>query len=216
MDMDGGSTARWSPGYAFMVFVMWAIMMVAMMLPSAMPMILLYAKVASQPHGNESVLAPAFVFAGTYLLLWTGFSAAATLLQWGLSETGLISGATMAIGDARVAGGLLIAAGLYQLTPLKQVCLRNCRSPFSFLTSHWRPGYAGAIRLGLVHGLYCLGCCWMIMVLLFAGGVMNVAWVAVLAAVVLVEKVFPFGERIGQGAGVVAVAVGVVMMSGYF
>ena len=188
---------------------MWAIMMVAMMLPPAAPMTLLYAKVTSQPHGSESVLAPASVMAGTYLLLWAGFSAVAALLQWGLSESGLISGAAMVPGDARVAGGLLSAAGLYQLTPLKQVCLSNCGSPFSFLTSHWRPGYvrrdaagicARTVLSGLLqddHGAAVrgwgdesrLGC---------RAGDDRVG-----------RKVAPFGERIGHGAGV-------ILMSGFF
>jgi predicted metal-binding membrane protein len=224
MEMDGDTAAmgdmgasaiEWTSGYAIMVFAMWSIMMVAMMLPPAMPMILLYTRIASQARSGGGTLAPVFVFTGVYVALWAAFSAVATLAQWQLSEAGLVSGAMMALGDGRVAGGLLIAAGLYQLTPFKKACLQNCRSPVAFLTSHWRPGYGGAVRLGLAHGLYCLGCCWLIMMLLFAGGVMNLVWVAVLAAIVSIEKVAPFGERAGQVAGIAAFGTGVAMMSGY-
>lgn len=197
----------WTTSYAAMVFAMWAIMMLAMMLPSATPMILLYARVAGQA-GEGSTLAPTSVFAGTYLALWTLFALLATAAQWTLLQIQLLSDATMAIGDGRAGGAFLIAAGLYQLTPLKRICLENCRSPFSFLTAHWQPGYFGAINLGLRHGIYCIGCCWLLMALLFFGGVMNLIWVVAIATVVLVEKVAPFGQRVGQAAGALAILAG--------
>ena len=200
-------SAIWTPSYALMVFAMWAIMMVAMMLPSATPMILLYARVAGQPNAG-STLVPTTVFAGTYLALWTMFALIATTVQWMLSQLQFLSDATMTVGNGRIGGALLIAAGLYQLTPLKRICLENCRSPFSFLTTHWRPGLRGAINLGVRHGAYCIGCCWLLMALLFFGGVMNLVWVAAIAAVVLIEKAAPAGRRIGQVAGAVAILAG--------
>jgi len=202
------SPIAWTPYYASMVFFMWTIMMIAMMLPSAAPMILLYARVAGQASSEPSVLAPTFVFAGTYLALWTLFALAATGAQWALSGFHLLSDATMAVGDRRIGGALLIGAGLYQLTPLKRMCLRNCRSPVSFLTTQWRAGMDGAIRLGLAHGVYCIGCCWLLMTLLFLGGVMNLVWVAAIAMVVLIEKATPAGDRVGQIAGGAAILVG--------
>ncbi len=204
----GDAAAPWTAAYAAMVFAMWAIMMVAMMLPSAAPMILLYSRVAGQAPSEGSTLAPTFVFAGTYIAVWTLFSLIATGAQWALSGAQLLSDTTMALGNARIGGGLLVVAGLYQLTPLKRICLANCRSPFSFLMAHWRTGYAGAIRLGLMHGAYCIGCCWLLMALLFFGGVMNLAWVAALAGVVLIEKIMPVGDRVGQIAGVLAMLAG--------
>ncbi len=204
----GAAAMPWTPSYAAMVFAMWAIMMVAMMLPSAAPMILLYARVAGQTPSEGTTLAPTIVFAGTYVAVWTLFSLVATLVQWALSGAQLLSDTTMALGNARIGGALLVVAGLYQLTPLKQLCLANCRSPFSFLMAHWRTGYAGAIRLGLIHGAYCIGCCWLLMALLFFGGVMNLAWVAALAGVVLIEKIMPVGDRVGQIAGVLAMLAG--------
>ena len=205
----GDAAMPWTPAYAAMVFAMWSIMMVAMMLPSAAPMILLYARVAGQVPSEGSTLAPTIVFAGTYVAVWTLFSLVATLVQWALSGAQLLSDTTMALGNARIGGALLVVVGLYQWTPLKRVCLANCRSPIWFLTAHWRTGYAGAIRLGLIHGAYCIGCCWLLMALLFFGGVMNMAWVAAVAVVVLIEKTLPVGDGVGQLAGVIAILAGV-------
>ena len=213
MTQAGGMDAMpgWSASYAVSVFLMWTVMMVAMMLPSAAPMILLYARVARHAQAGAA-LAPSASFAGVYVAVWTAFSLAATLAQWLLTQVGVVSDATMALGDARVGGALLIAAGLYQLTPLKRMCLAHCRSPLSILTTHWRPGISGAVRLGLAHGGYCLGCCWLIMALLFVGGVMNLVWVVALAAIVLAEKVLPYGERVGQGAGALALFAGIALI----
>ena len=208
----GDAAVPWTLSFAAMVFAMWAIMMVAMMLPSAAPMVLLYARVAGQTPSEGSTLAPTIVFAGTYVAVWTLFSLVATLVQWALSGAQLLSDTTMALGNARIGGALLVAAGLYQWTPLKRICLANCRSPIWFLTAHWRIGYAGAIRLGLIHGAYCIGCCWLLMALLFFGGVMNLAWVAAVAVVVLIEKTMPVGDRVGQVAGVVAILAGVGLL----
>ena len=216
MQMEGGPMATSSAPAAYVVeaFVMWLIMMVAMMLPSAAPMILLYGRLARGGRQQGAVFASMTVFAGLYLAVWGGFSAVAALIQWALARSGAISDMGLAFGDRRVAGALLVAAGLYQLTPLKHACLEKCRSPLSFLMRLWRPGLAGAARLGLTHGLYCLGCCSMLMALLFVFGVMNLAWVALLAIVVLIEKVVPGGQRIGRLAGIAALALGVAMVLG--
>jgi predicted metal-binding membrane protein len=194
--------------------VMWTLMMVAMMLPSAAPMILLYARVAGGTRTQGGALAPTLLFAAVYVAVWTGFSGLAAAAQTGLVSAGVLSATRLAIGDGRIAGALLVAAALYQLTPLKRACLGKCRSPLAFVTQHWRPGWFGATRLGLLHATYCVGCCWALMALLFAGGVMNLAWVAVLALVVLVEKVAPIGERGAWAMGAVAGSLGIAMIAG--
>ncbi|MGE3784761.1 MAG: DUF2182 domain-containing protein, partial [Alphaproteobacteria bacterium] len=176
MDMGGGQMMAmppgWTPGYGLVVFVMWAVMMVAMMLPSAAPVTLLVATIARKraEAGGRVGLSTGLFVAG-YLGVWIAFSAIATLLQWRLNLAGLLSPA-MALASALAAGIVLIAAGIYQWTPLKQACLRHCRSPFEFLMFHWRDGTGGALMSGARHGLYCLGCCWMLMALLFVGGIM--------------------------------------------
>jgi predicted metal-binding membrane protein len=171
--------------------LMWFIMMVAMMLPSTAPMILLYQRFAHATRRAGGALMPTALFALLYLVVWAGFSALASIAQIALSRAGLVDAVSMAVGSRNVAGELLIAAAIYQLTPAKRACLDNCRSPISFLQREWGPGRANAVRLGLKHGVYCVGCCWLLMSLLFVGGVMNLAWVAVLALIVLIEKVAP-------------------------
>jgi len=182
-----------------------------MMLPSTAPAILLVATLARRPAAGFVPGVAAFFTSG-YLLVWIGFSIAATGLQWGLAEAGLLSG-TMAAANRAVAGGVLIAAGLYQWSPLKDACLRHCRSPVAFLVGHWRKGAAGAVANGLRHGLFCLGCCWMLMALLFVGGVMNLAWVAAIALIVLVEKMLPAGRWMGRAIGGLFVAWGVAALA---
>ena len=172
--------------------VMWVVMMVGMMLPSASPMILLYASV--QRKASASPLLRTAVFVLGYLLVWSAFALAASGLQTLLSEGALIS-PEMTLTSRRIAGGVLILAGLYELTPLKHACLRHCRSPLSFITAHWRPGLAGALRMGGQHGLVCIGCCWALMLLLFVGGVMSFACIFALAALVLIQKLLPGGNR---------------------
>jgi len=187
------------------VFVMWAVMMVAMMLPSAAPVILLFAALM-RARAPSSPLPRAAIFASGYVLVWGVFSLVATLAHMALEHAALLSSA-IRTRSAILAGVLLVAAGVYQFTPLKDACLRQCRSPIQFLTRHWRTGLGGALRLGLFHGVYCVGCCWALMGLLFVGGIMNVAWVAVLAVFVLLEKTAFLGTRVGRavsGAGLVA------------
>jgi predicted metal-binding membrane protein len=216
MEMPGAAMVSPSDAAAYLssAFIMWFLMMIAMMLPSAAPMILLYGGLARGARAQGAVLAPTSIFAGMYLAVWGGFSALAAFAQWLLVRSGAISEMGLAFGNQRIGGALLIAAGLYQATPLKRACLDNCRSPMSFLMGLWRPGWAGAARLGLVHGIYCLGCCALLMALLFVFGVMNLAWVAALALFVLAEKAFPLGSRIGAAAGVASVIVGLAMILG--
>ena len=193
-----------SLAYFTAAFTMWSLMMVAMMLPSASPMILLYTRFARIRFGPGAAAGTA-AFVLSYVLIWTGFSAIAALLQVWLVGSGWIGAMELAIGQARLSGALLVAAGLYQLTPLKNACLEACRSPIAFLSRGIRPGVGGALRLGFAHGLYCLGCCWALMLLLFVGGVMNLAWVAALALLVAVEKLLPWsGVRLALAAVLIA------------
>jgi len=207
MDMGGGQIIlmlpEWSFGYGLVVFAMWAVMMVAMMLPSTAPVTLLVANIARKRAAAGGAFGTGTVlFVLGYLAVWCGFAAAATLLQWGLDEAGLMSD-TMALANRIGAGIMLIAAGIYQWTPLKEACLRHCRSPLDFLLFHWREGGLGALVSGIGHGAYCLGCCWMLMALLFVGGIMNLAWIAAIALLVLIEKTLPWGGWVGRAIGAV-------------
>ena len=198
--------------YFSAAFVMWALMMVAMMLPSASPMILLYARFARARFGKRAE-AGIVAFGLAYILVWSGFAALAALLQAVLVAGGQVEAMELRLGDAWIGGGLLIAAGLYQLTPLKDSCLENCRSPLTFLSRGIRPGVRGALRLGVEHGLYCLGCCWALMLLLFVGGVMDLAWIAALALLVAAEKLLPWRQvRLALAAALVA--AGAVIAAG--
>lgn len=204
-------SAVWSFGYAALMVAMWWVMMVAMMLPSAAPMILLFAHVHRQKPDQTSPAVPVGIFVLGYLVVWALFSVLATGLQWLLQQSELISPMLNSTSQL-LGGGLLIAAGLYQLTPLKQACLKHCRTPFSFVMQHWRQGNAGAFVMGLEHGAFCLGCCWILMALLFVGGVMNLYWIAGLALFVLLEKTIPRGHRVGMATGILLVIWGVVLI----
>ena len=213
MDMGGGQMMAmlptWSAGYAALISVMWWAMMVAMMLPTAAPTVLLVTSLAwDRPANSNLVPATALLFASGYLLVWCGFSLAATLLQWGLDNAGLLS-ERMAFGDAILASSVLIAAGVYQWTPLKDACLRHCRSPTEFLVRHWQPGSLGAVGTGVRHGLFCLGCCWMLMALLFVGGLMSVTWIGTISLFVLMEKTIPWGDWVSRLGGLLLVVWGV-------
>ena len=205
----------WSPGYFLIVLVMWWVMMIGMMTPSAAPMILLYARATrhAQAAGKlEQGGVPTAVFAGGYLVMWLGFSLLAATLQWALERSGLVSAMMMASTSAGVSTAILVLAGLYQLSPLKHVCLRQCRAPAEFLSRHWRPGALGALRMGLEHGAFCVGCCWALMALLFVGGIMNVLWIAILAILVLLEKFAPHGAWLSRAIGVVLLAWGAMTL----
>jgi len=207
-------------GYWLAMLAMWWGMMVAMMLPGAAPLILLFGQVYRRVQsGGKPAVSTAWMAAG-YGVAWLGFSAVATGLQFLLEKAGLVDGVMMWSLNPWLSAALLAAAGLYQLTPLKHACLAHCRSPFSFLLGHWRAGHAGALRMGLVHGAYCVGCCWFLMALLFVGGIMNILWIAGLALIVLVEKLAPHGRVISTGLGalcltgavyIVATAAGVLV-----
>jgi predicted metal-binding membrane protein len=201
----------WTATDLLLLFVMWTVMMVATMVPSAAPMVLLFAAIHRRRRQQQQPVVPVAVFLAGYLVVWATYSAAATLAQWGLHTAALLS-ASMETTSAVLGGVLLIGAGLFQWTPLKRVCLTNCRSPFSFVMTKWREGSRGAFVMGMDHGLYCVGCCWMLMALLFVAGVMNLVWVAALAIAVLVEKVVPGGERIARAIGIGLVTTGVVLI----
>jgi len=193
----------WSAANVFAIGAMWSVMMVAMMLPSALPMIFTFVQLARR--NGEHARAHGFVAA--YVLVWVVFGALGTVAQWSLHRLDALDAMALKASPA-VTVALLVAAGLYQFSPLKHVCLASCRSPFAFLIGEWRPGARGAFRMGLLHGLLCLGCCWALMALLFVGGVMNVPWVAALAVAVAIEKLAPRGERIANllGAGLIVAA----------
>lgn len=206
--------APWSVGYAVLMFFMWWLMMVAMMLPSAAPVILLHAKVLRRESGAAAPYGATAAFTFGYLAVWAGFSLIAVGAHWALQATALLS-AMMASASPALSGGLLVAAGIWQLTPLKHACLRRCRSPIGFLSRHWRGGCLGTFRMGIEHGAFCLGCCWLLMALLFHGGVMNLYWIIGLAAFVLVEKVVPAGPRLGRAIGLVLLASGGVLLADF-
>lgn len=181
--------------------LMWLVMMIGMMVPSAAPMILLFGNVQRRQLANESPALRVALFTAGYLVVWGAFSAVAAAAQILLVQRSML--ASMELTAAGWLRALLVAlAGLYQLTPFKNVCLKHCRSPAEFLSSHWRKGSVGALRMGLEHGLYCVGCCWLLMGLLFVVGVMNLVWVAVLAGFVLLEKLVPRGEAVARISGI--------------
>lgn len=202
-----GMPMGWSTGLVALMFVMWWVMMVAMMLPSAAPMVLLYAY-ATRKSGNSW---STFLFASGYLLVWGGFSAVATFAQWELTRLGLLDG--MRVNSLPLSGVLLLTAGVYQLTPAKAACLRHCRSPVQFLTRFWQPGATGALRMGMRHGVFCLGCCWALMALLFVGGVMSLAWIGALAAYVMVEKLAPPWRCLKGATASLLLAAGLVLLA---
>lgn len=209
--MTSAELTPWSVQDVGLTFVMWVVMMVAMMVPSAAPVVLLFAVVQRKRLREARPYAPTGVFVAGYLAVWTAFAAAATALQWGLEHAALMAsphGAAVPI----IGGPILIAAGIYQWTPLKHACVRHCRSPIDFVARHWRPGALGAFRMGAIHGVYCLGCCWLVMALLFAGGVMNLLWVAAIALFVLIEKVATAGVLVGRIGGAALVLWGVLVL----
>ena len=208
MAMPGGGS--WGIADLLLVFTMWAVMMPAMMLPSAVPMILTYTAVCRRYDSTRKADVLAWIFVSGYLMVWSGFSLLATLLQWGMHEAMLRVSALDEAGQL-VGGILLIVAGTYQWTSIKRVCLAHCRSPLDFLLTGWRGGSWGALCMGVVHGVYCAGCCWLLMLLLFAVGVMNLAWIVLLSVLVLLEKIVPRGDRLARAAGVLMVCWGVWM-----
>jgi predicted metal-binding membrane protein len=199
----------WTPAEFMFMAVMWSVMMVGMMTPSAAPMILLYACVGRHASERAKMLPAVFWFVAGYLSAWIGFSLIATSLQWALTQLQLLT-SMMATADAKLGGAILIAAGAYQLTPVKSACLKNRQAPLWFIQRHggFRREPLGALRIGLVHGLYCIGCCWTLMALLFVGGVMNLLWIAGLALLALAEKMLPTGRLLSRTSGVALIAWG--------
>jgi predicted metal-binding membrane protein len=204
--------AAWSVQYAGLMFAMWWMMMAAMMLPSAAPVLLLFARINRKQKTDGRPFIPTGVFAAGYLTAWTAFSAFATALQWELEQLGLLSPMMMTT-SYWLGSGILLAAGLWQLTPIKSICLRHCRSPMSLLVQRWQQGRLGAFYMGIEHGGYCLGCCWFLMGLLFFGGIMNLFWISGLAAFVLLEKTMPMGSKVGRVVGIGLTAWGVLLLA---
>lgn len=198
--------AAMAPPPPLALVAMWSLMMVAMMLPSAAPAILLYARVR-QTRGGHPAIAGTWVFLAGYLALWLLFSIAAAVGQM------MLTGPSMVLESRYAQGAMQIAAGLYQLSPLKSACVSQCRSPAAFISRHWRPGWSGAVRLGLLHGAYCVGCCWMLMMLLFVVGVMNLLWVVALTLIVALEKLVPRGDLLGRVIGAPLVIWGVARLA---
>jgi predicted metal-binding membrane protein len=192
--------ATWDAPFVGLVFVMWSVMMAGMMLPSAAPAILIFARAARSGEAAYRPVLRAYLFAAGYLSVWLGFSLAATALQALFASRALVT-PMMESATPYFAAALLALAGTYQWSASKRACLRHCRGPVAFLSEHWRPGLRGALGMGAQHGLYCLGCCWALMLLLFAGGVMSLTWIAGLSLFVLFERTSPFGETGDRVAG---------------
>jgi predicted metal-binding membrane protein len=199
-------TLRWDVPHLLLLWAMWAVMMTGMMLPSAAPLLLLYGA-AARRSSPQAAAGRTYALAAGYVAAWTAFSLGATALQRALASLLLLS-PMMEAASRRVSAALLLIAGVYQWTPLKDVCLRTCQSPVGFLIGRWRSGGAGAFRMGLEHGSYCVGCCWALMLLLFAGGVMNILVIGVVTAFVAFEKLVPLGRLGARISGVLMIAVG--------
>jgi predicted metal-binding membrane protein len=208
----GLSARGWGLTDLSLLFLMWTVMMAAMMVPSVSPVVLLYARYARMKGYGGGVVSLTGLFVLGYLASWTGFSLSAALAQWGLHEAALVS--PMMVSTSPLLGGaILVAAGVFQWTPWKRACLSQCRSPIGFLMTEWREGAGGAFVMGLRHGTYCVGCCWLLMAVLFVTGVMNILWVALIAAFVLIEKLAPSGEWTARTAGVLLAGYGLWMVS---
>ena len=217
MGMASANIRSWSLADFWLMFLMWAVMMTAMMVPTAAPMILLFASVYRKRREKQQPYVATSVFLAGYILVWSGFAALATLGNWGLHQASLMSSMMGESTSSYLGGGLLLAAGVFQWSRLKYVCLNHCRSPIGYVMSSWREGRVGALRMGMEHGAFCLGCCWVLMSLLFALGVMNLLWIAGLAVFVLAEKIAPQGERVSRATGLLLVAWGAwTMLNGAF
>ena len=208
--MSAMPTPLWDANYFLMMFLMWAVMMVGMMLPSVAPTVLIYAAIARKSTADGMPVAPVGAFVSGYLVMWVAFSLLATTAQWGLDRAALLS-PMMVFRDTGFIASLLIVAGIYQWLPIKDQCLHQCRSPIEFITTQWRKGRTGAFRMGLYHGMFCLGCCWVLMTLLFVGGVMNLLCIATLTLFVLLEKILPLGDKGGRALGLLMVVTGLII-----
>jgi len=207
MTMNMNPVGQWRIADIGLLFVMWGIMMAGMMLPSAIPVIMLVDKLNYRRRQQSKPFTQTFYFMVGYLLAWLAYSLIATLIQWWLHHLMILSPMMISI-NTNFSAALLIFTGLYQWSPFKQKCLQLCRSPFSFISTHWKEGVAGAIRLGLKHGQYCLGCCWLLMALLFVTGVMNIKWILILSLIVIVEKMLPKGDVLSKVLGILLLCYG--------
>ena len=207
-DMAMPMASRWTGADVGFLFVMWAVMMVAMMTPSAAPMVLTFLLVNRRRSAAGRPVVSSGVFFLGYVVVWTVFSIVATAAQWWMHEVAVLSPG-MALVTPAASGLVLLAAGIFQWTPLKRTCLSHCRSPLAFVMGDWREGTAGAFRMGLHHGIYCVGCCWVLMALLFVVGVMNLLWVAAIGVFVMIEKIAPAGEIVGRVGGLALATAGV-------
>lgn len=202
MTMAAESSGAWRPSELAVFLGIWAVMMTAMMLPAITPMLLLYRSVSGQRGTGGGALAPTWIFAAGYLLVWTAIGGLAwVLIQLGSDLAGHVPGDDRARWARIALGGTLVVAGAYQFTALKGACLRQCQSPLGFLMTHWRPGPRGALRMGIAHGVYCVGCCWALFAVLVATGVMSIAWMLLLTLIVFVEKIVPLHPRLPQAIG---------------
>ena len=203
-----GQMAGLTMGLTFPLFLaIWVVMMVAMMFPTAAPMILTFARVNASRRGKGHAFVPTWIFAAAYLLMWTLFGILAYTAALG-AQALLARSNWLMEHAAGVTGCVIVLTGIYQLSPLKRVCLSKCRSPLDFLLSSWRDGYVGSFRMGLEHGVYCLGCCWLLFILLFPLGLMNIAAMALITAIIFGEKSMPFGRRIDQPVAMAMIAIG--------
>ena len=209
MGMAMADMRSWNAADFGMMYVMWAVMMVAMMAPSATPMLLMFATVNRRRKEREAPYVPTGIFLAGYVIVWAAFSLAATGGNWGLHQASLLSSMMGESTSGYLGGSLLVLAGVFQWSPLKYNCLKQCRTPMGFLMTSWREGPRGALRMGLEHGVYCLGCCWALMLLLFVLGIMNLVWIAALAAFVLAEKVAPKAEWVSRISGVLLLGWGI-------
>jgi predicted metal-binding membrane protein len=210
-DMAPAMFAPWTAADFALNFAIWWVMMPGMMLPSAAPMILTFATVNRRKRERGQPFVPTVVFTSGYLIAWGLFGVVAVLADWALERAALISPITGRLTPI-LGATVVIAAGIYQLTPLKSVCLTHCRSPFDFVLNHWRDGPSGALRMGLEHGLYCLGCCWFLMALMFAAGIMSLSWMAAIAVSILLEKLLPAGTWLARAGGVAMLGAGVYLL----
>lgn len=211
MDHTGMAlTQPWGPAEFAGIVLMWALMMIAMMLPSVSPVFLLFARARAGNGGNAAVSTT--FFAAGYFLVWIGFSIGAAGLQLGLHTAALLTSGS-AISNPLLAGAVLVGAGAFQFSPLKHRCLSHCRNPLGSLMSHWRSGRVGALAMGTRHGKFCLGCCWVEMLVLFVVGVMNFAWIVLLAAFVVLEKLGPRGDLAARAGGAVMIAAGIALIA---
>ena len=213
MDMNSPCMMTWEPNDILMVFIMWSIMMVAMMLPSVVPMALILVSVNRRRRQTKDPLIPTGLFLGAYIAVWTGFSALATLAQWGLHAAAMLSH-SMAISSPLLGGAMLLASGVFQWTPFRDACMKHCRSPMGFVLTEWREGKRGALFMGLKYGTFCVGCCWMLMTLSLVLGVMNMLWMAALTVLMFWEKVVsPKSIWLSRAAGLSLIVWGLWVMT---